>query len=448
MAYQQDKVLKQWFPHLFEWMDAVDDPRKFHKYSTANLLLEGLYLFMNQERSRNELNNRAFYGSYYKENFSRMFKGMEWAHFDTVDNLLRMLDYEQVEGVKTKMIRSLIKNKRIKPFKKWGCYLIAIDATGVSSYDEKQREKLPHKKSKDGKVTYLNIMLEAKVVTPEGLSISLASEPLSNEDLAAYQKQDCELKAFGRITKKIKRLFPRLPVCLLLDGLYPNSTVFTICQNNGWAFIVNLKDGSLANLQQEVQDSAESGRLRFEQSVAVKQQKEVVYQTAYYQCIEGLKHNHHRVNWIESYYPHPRKHPACQKADLTRFTYLTNLNCQSERIIKEIVQAGRLRWKIENEGFNVQKNNGYHLHHKFSRYSVNTLHVYYILMQIAHLINQLVLHSRDLVLFRSKHPKLTIRYLWQKLRQLLEETLLCPERLQLNKDRCQIRFVYRTSRLE
>ncbi len=33
----------------------------------------------------------------------------------------------------------------------------------------------------------------------------------------------------------------------------------------------------------------------------------------------------------------------------------------------EIVMIGRLRWKIENEGFNVEKNLGYNLTHPFSK---------------------------------------------------------------------------------
>jgi len=34
-----------------------------------------------------------------------------------------------------------------------------------------------------------------------------------------------------------------------------------------------------------------------------------------------------------------------------------------------VSQTGRLRQKIENEGFNDQKNQGYALEHKFSRVS-------------------------------------------------------------------------------
>jgi hypothetical protein len=33
--------------------------------------------------------------------------------------------------------------------------------------------------------------------------------------------------------------------------------------------------------------------------------------------------------------------------------------------VAEIVRAGRARWKVENEGNNVLKNNGYHLEHNF-----------------------------------------------------------------------------------
>ena len=52
-----------------------------------------------------------------------------------------------------------------------------------------------------------------------------------------------------------------------------------------------------------------------------------------------------------------------------------------------------MRWKIENQGFNDQKNQGYQLGHKFSETSFNALQNYYQCLQIAHLINQLVIHS-------------------------------------------------------
>lgn len=101
---------------------------------------------------------------------------MKLAHCDTVDDILRQLEMEDIENVKVKMIKSLIEKKRISPF--YGRYLIAIDATGVTTYDEDLQNDLLHRESKGGRKTYLNIMLEAKIITPEGLCLSLASEPL------------------------------------------------------------------------------------------------------------------------------------------------------------------------------------------------------------------------------------------------------------------------------
>lgn len=40
---------------------------------------------------------------------------------------------------------------------------------------------------------------------------------------------------------------------------------------------------------------------------------------------------------------------------------------------KSIIGAGLHRWKIENEGFNVQKNNGYGMHHKMNRTNITAM---------------------------------------------------------------------------
>ena len=77
------------------------------------------------------------------------------------------------------------------------------------------------------------------MVLPNGLAISLATEwtvtelgrSIENDNLE-YDKQDCELKAFDRLSVKLKKSFPRLPMCIVADGLYPNNTVFEICKEN------------------------------------------------------------------------------------------------------------------------------------------------------------------------------------------------------------------------
>ena len=69
-----------------------------------------------------------------------------------------------------------------------------------------------------------------------------------------------------------------------------------------------------------------------------------------------------------------------------------------------------MRWKIENEGFNQQKNGGYKMQHKFSRKSYLALKNYYQCLQIAHMINQLLVLSSG---FQDKlREKITIKHLW------------------------------------
>jgi hypothetical protein len=55
------------------------------------------------------------------------------------------------------------------------------------------------------------------------------------------------MKAFPRLAEKINKMFPRLPICITADGLYPNQTFFSICKLNQWSFIVTFKDGNLVS---------------------------------------------------------------------------------------------------------------------------------------------------------------------------------------------------------
>jgi hypothetical protein len=67
-------------------------------------------------------------------------------------------------------------------------------------------------------------------------------------------------------------------------------------------------------------------------------------------------------------------------------------------------QGGRIRWKIENEGFHVQKNGGFGLEHADTTHPIASK-VFYLLLQIAHLIAPLSEQAGTLwVLFRRAFP--------------------------------------------
>ncbi len=74
--------------------------------------------------------------------------------------------------------------------------------------------------------------------------------------------------------------------------------------------------------------------------------------------------------------------------ETTKFKWITNYKVSCQNVATLSNDGGRIRWKIENEGFNVQKNGGYGLEHAYSNHP-NSAKIFYLLLQIAHLLAQL-----------------------------------------------------------
>lgn len=84
------------------------------------------------------------------------------------------------------------------------------------------------------------------------MEIPLMSEILSyTKGDTDNDKQDCELKAFYRLTSRLKATFPALKIMVLLDGLYAKGPVVEICRKNKWQFMILLKDGALPSVMKE-----------------------------------------------------------------------------------------------------------------------------------------------------------------------------------------------------
>lgn len=73
---------------------------------------------------------------------------------------------------------------------------------------------------------------------------------------------------------------------------------------------------------------------------------------------------------------------------IEKFEGLTDLSITNKNI-EESIYLGRKRWKIENEGFNIQKNGTFDIGHLYSKDSI-AIKVHYLMIQIAHIIRQLL----------------------------------------------------------
>lgn len=395
------------------------------------MIAAAIAMFIFKEGSRNGMNQDRR-DKQFAKNYKRIF-GFCLPQMDAVEDLFRLLKEEELEKLKAEMISSLIENRVLDKYRLFGCFQIAIDGTGTGSFKEDYSGECLHRTRGDT-TNYFDYVLEAKLVTSNGFCLSLATEWVSNSG-QEYDKQDCELKAFGRLAAKIKKLFPRLPICICADGLYPNKTFFDTISEYNWNFIVTFKEGNLRSIWEEI-NLLPQGAFSFSLREIICQTNKIEQKITW---INGLEYGNHLVNWIQC--EETVTHTKTGESATTKFVHLTNLPIE-KATAKQISDAGRLRWKIENEGFNIQKNHQYNLEHKYSRVSFLAVKNYYQCLQIAHIINQLVEHSTEIVKLRDD-LKFTLKYLWQRLMGVLRERDIETELPELNQKRrrCQIRLV-------
>jgi len=234
-----------------------------------------------------------------------------------------------------------------------------------------------------GEYQYYHRVLEAKLICANGFSFSICTEFIENahpdrED----KKQDCELKAFYRLATKFKELFPRLPMTLLADSLYPNGPVFEICRQNKWNYIFVLQNTVLTTVWEDFEGLFSLGpnALGVKENFPLLNKGKLRYRWQNNLSYQGEKFNG-QVNLM-----------AVSQLDSSgRYTviraFITNWEITKDNV-EDIETNGQMRWKIENEGFNIQKNQGYELEHLFSK-DPHAMQVVYCFIQIAHLLNQL-----------------------------------------------------------
>ena len=328
-------------------------------------------------------------------------------HWKTINDYLEKLEPSELEKIIPQLVTRLTRmrtfeNSRIRN-KYWH---IVVDATHLYSFDERHCKHCLVKKFKDdaGNVVrheYYHVVLEAKLVINQNIVISLSTEFVENE-YSEVKKQDCELNAFYRLAKKLKKRFPRLPVCLGMDSLYACKPIFDLCQKNGWKYIIRFKDGSIKSIAEEFHT------LKHLEPDNVWTKTEGKIQKTY-RYVTGIQYQDHKLNIAE-----------CEQSNLKYpFAFITNFPL-SKRNCEQLVSAGRSRWKIENEGFNEQKNHGLGLKHMFSE-NYNAMKNHYFLIQIGHMIAQLFEAGIRCLAALSKIPAVQI---FMDLKETFRTTIL------------------------
>ena len=206
-------------------------------------------------------------------------------------------------------------------------------------------------------------------------------------------KIDCELTAFKVLARRIKRMFPRLSICVVGDALYACQPVMRICEDYGWKYVLTFKKGrtpaayaesealmrlvpgNAGDMSVRAKDGGREavGDLAWAKDVTLGEGKGVVSFNVV-RCAERAK-----GDGVSR--PGVRRERINDKPPY-RGCFATNFDVWDADSASDIVACGRLRWNIENN-FKVEKSDyGFGLEHVFCnhwRCSRN----FYVLMQLA-----------------------------------------------------------------
>ena len=151
-----------------------------------------MLLFLFRLGARREIASKLRDNAIAAASFSLLWNLPSIPHGDTLENLARRLDPEQVQESVCLQAETLIRKKVLHSQRLLDYYyVVAIDATGMLWFEKRH---CPHclTQTKDGVTRYYHPVLEAKLVTPAGLVFSLMSEFIENPDPQA-NKQDLSL---------------------------------------------------------------------------------------------------------------------------------------------------------------------------------------------------------------------------------------------------------------
>lgn len=344
-------TVHQFFGDVGALFSGVEDPRNPNKtdYPLGALAFAGVLMFPLRLQPRRQVGLLLRTGAGV-ETFKALFGSSNFPHGDTLDHGFSRLDPQDIRAVVSSLPRRLILKKSLDQFRLLGKYFVlAGDGTGTLSFPKRHCCHCLTRKH-NGKIIYYHSVLEAKLVAPNGLALSVMTQFVENPG-PNPTKQDCELKAFYRLTDNLKASFPRLPIVLTLDGLYANGSVFDLCRKHGWGFIIALKDKDLPSVNEEF---ASLSPLQPENRLTwiTGKNKEIRQD---FRWVEGISYTdsfdrEHCLSVIECLETKPNTQG---KQETTKFKWATNLKVTRSNAAALANQRGRIRWKIENKGFNA-----------------------------------------------------------------------------------------------
>lgn len=385
-------IIDKYLPRLFIMFDNLSDARQQGKvtYPMKVICITRLFGLLCGITSMNSLTNK--FNNYFTiDTISKISNTnlSDLPHYDTINDIFVDLNIDELRKIQKYIVNALIRSKMFDKFRFNGKFQILVDGSGLVSFNYLHCDHCLVKKHSDGNISYEHQVLEAKLVF-DSFVLSIDSEFIENpnHDVINIKKQDCEMNAFKRMAIRLKKNYPKLKFIITADALYASGPFIKICLDNNWDYIFRLKSDKLKNVNRDF-----DGIIQIDTGSKHKN----------YYLVKDYHYNKYTFNIVRFIEKTPDKKDKI-------FTYITNLNINDNNI-KKVIELGRRRWKIENQGFNIQKNNIFDITHMCSL-NYNAMKAHYLFIQFAHTIRQLFdLGSNVVTAFQGKIKEISFAIL-------------------------------------
>jgi len=275
------------------------------------------------------------------------------------DNHIRaMLDgvpSDHFDGLFAGIVHSMDERGGLEAMRRLGGrVLIALDGSEHFCSRKVSCPQCSTRQRSDGQTEYFHTFLGATMVAPGHKTVlPLPPEFIRPQDGAA--KQDCENRAAKRWLERVAPAYAGLRPVYLGDDLYANQPMCQAIRQAGGSFLLICKPASHKTLWEYL----DGGDL---DSLTETHGRGTAKRTYRYRWMNAVPIRDGKdalaVNWLDLEIVNP-------KGKVTqRFSFITDLPVDRDTVA-DLAACGRTRWKIENETFNVLKNQGYHLEHNF-----------------------------------------------------------------------------------
>jgi hypothetical protein len=293
-------------------------------------------------------------------------------------------------------------------------YLLAIDGTGQFASN---KISCPHccvKNRSNGTKEFYHQILAAVMVHPELKTVMpIAFEPITKRDGA--NKNDCERNAAKRLLTYLADAFGQRPFLIVEDALASNGPHVELLYKLGMDFILGVKPNGNAKLFEQVfQRQCDKTLVEWSSEVALDGSCHGYRFTNALSLNES--HPELMVNYL-GYWSLDKRDKDGNEGNQHTFSWVTSLEVTIENV-RDIARAGRTRWRVENETFNVLKNQGYEFEHNYGHGEQFLSSTLAGLMMLAFLVDQIQEHSCR-VFQQARKSRGTKKTLWMQMRFMM-----------------------------